>query len=206
MDMAETTKKQSKDAAKEERKRRVLDATIKCVQNNGFHSTSMSEIANEANISVGIIYRYFENKEAIIEALVEQEIEERNIKFDKLNNTPDEELLRTFLKLIPEVVDRACMCDVSNIGLEIMSEAARNSRVANIVKKAEQHSSNAAKAVLKRIVPNLNNEYIDAYSDFFQIFFDGMMVLSVIKPDFNKKLVSQIMLKIITDMTKTSNN
>lgn len=202
MDMAETTKKLNKDATKEERKRRVLDATVKCVQNNGFHSTSMSEIANEANISIGIIYRYFENKEAIIEALVEQEIEERNIKFDKLNNTPDEELIRTFLKLIPEVVERASMCDVANIGLEIMSEAARNARVANIVKKAEQHSSNAAKAVLKRIAPNLDNEHIDAYSDFFQIFFDGMMVFSVIKPNFNKKLISEIVVDMLSNITR----
>ena len=205
MEAMETTKKQSKDAAKEERKKRILDATVKCVNNSGFHSTSMSEIANEAKISVGIIYRYFENKEAIIEALVDQEIEERNIKLDILKNTPDEELLRTFAQFIPSISERASTCNIANIFLEIMSEAARNPRVANIVKKAEKQSYDGGYAVFKRIAPNLSDEYIDAYHDLFYILFNGMMSLSVIKPDFNKKLISQIMVELLLNIPKTDN-
>lgn len=190
--------KQGERPSREERKQRVLDATIRCVHKYGFHAASMSEIAAEANISVGIIYRYFENKEAIIEALIEREIEERNIRFDELNNTPNSELFNHFSSFIPEIIDQATSCGFANVGLEIMSEAARNPRVANIVKKAEKHTSDCGNAVLKRLAPNLSDEKINAYNDLFQILFDGMMVFSVVKPEFDKKFMAQIMSKILS--------
>ncbi|WP_425303991.1 helix-turn-helix domain-containing protein [Asticcacaulis benevestitus] len=47
-----------------------MEAAIACVLRHGFHGASMSETAKQAQMSVGIIYRHFENKEAIIEAIV----------------------------------------------------------------------------------------------------------------------------------------
>src|SRR3954451_14842880 len=55
-----------------DRKAQILDAAIVCFAKRGFHPTSMHDISAEAGISVGLIYRYFENKEAVIGAMADR--------------------------------------------------------------------------------------------------------------------------------------
>jgi AcrR family transcriptional regulator len=47
----------------------ILKATLKLVSEGGFHGAPMSKIAEEAGVGAGTIYRYFENKEALINEL-----------------------------------------------------------------------------------------------------------------------------------------
>ncbi|HPJ35469.1 MAG TPA: TetR/AcrR family transcriptional regulator [Spirochaetota bacterium] len=51
------------------KKERILNATLKLITEHGFHATPVSMIANEAGVGAGTIYRYFESKEAIINEL-----------------------------------------------------------------------------------------------------------------------------------------
>jgi AcrR family transcriptional regulator len=51
----------------------VLKAASKCFRKNGFHQTSMQQICTETGLGPGAVYRYFTGKEAIIEAMVEDE-------------------------------------------------------------------------------------------------------------------------------------
>ncbi|MBU2951079.1 TetR/AcrR family transcriptional regulator [Tamlana agarivorans] len=44
----------------------LIKATIKLVNNSGFHATPMSKIAKMANVSPGTIYLYFENKQDLV--------------------------------------------------------------------------------------------------------------------------------------------
>ena len=44
----------------------LIKATIELVNNNGFHATSMSKIAQMANVSPATIYLYFENKQDLV--------------------------------------------------------------------------------------------------------------------------------------------
>jgi AcrR family transcriptional regulator len=54
----------------------------------GFHGASMADIAKAAGLSVGQIYRYFENKEAIIAAIVAQDLAEMREKFAEMESQP----------------------------------------------------------------------------------------------------------------------
>ncbi len=40
-----------------------------CFARRGFHQTTMQDICEEASVSVGLIYRYFESKEAVISVI-----------------------------------------------------------------------------------------------------------------------------------------
>jgi AcrR family transcriptional regulator len=51
------------------KRKSILDAALKLISENGFHGTSMSKLAKEAGISVGIIYHYFKGKDEIIDEL-----------------------------------------------------------------------------------------------------------------------------------------
>lgn len=53
----------------EDKRTAILEATLRLISKNGFHGTSMSKIANEAGVSAGIIYHYFDGKDDLIEEL-----------------------------------------------------------------------------------------------------------------------------------------
>jgi len=52
------------------RRRQVLDAAVKVMGKTGFHQMSMQDLAAEANVSVGLIYKYFGGKEDLLLATI----------------------------------------------------------------------------------------------------------------------------------------
>ena len=52
---------------------RILDASRLCFVRSGFRGASMHDICREADMSPGALYRYFPSKEAIIEAIAEND-------------------------------------------------------------------------------------------------------------------------------------
>jgi AcrR family transcriptional regulator len=52
-----------------EKRTAILTATLNLISHNGFHGTPMSMIADEAGVGAGTIYRYFDNKESLINEL-----------------------------------------------------------------------------------------------------------------------------------------
>lgn len=52
---------------------RIMDAAKTCFVRHGFQGASMQQICVEAGMSPGALYRYFASKEAIIEAITEQD-------------------------------------------------------------------------------------------------------------------------------------
>jgi AcrR family transcriptional regulator len=57
------------EARRSAQRRRILDAAIACFERSGLDGASMHDIVDESGMSVGAIYRYFDGKEAIIEAV-----------------------------------------------------------------------------------------------------------------------------------------
>ena len=55
-----------------DRPAQILNAAILCFAKSGFHQTTMHDISAQAGISVGLIYRYFDNKEAVISAMADR--------------------------------------------------------------------------------------------------------------------------------------
>ena len=57
---------------KEEAKERIIAASIKLFSEKGFDGTRVNEIAESADVNKALIYYYFENKEAILDQLSNQ--------------------------------------------------------------------------------------------------------------------------------------
>ena len=57
----------------------ILEATLQLLSEHGFHGTPISMIAERAGVGAGTIYRYFENKEHLINQLF-TDIKKRVIK------------------------------------------------------------------------------------------------------------------------------
>ena len=52
------------------RRRQILQAATRLMQESGFHAMSMQSVADAANMSVGLIYKYFGNKEDVLRAVI----------------------------------------------------------------------------------------------------------------------------------------
>ena len=61
----------SRSESASDRPQQILQAAMVCFAKRGFHQASMHDISAEAGISVGLIYRYFENKDAVISAMAD---------------------------------------------------------------------------------------------------------------------------------------
>ena len=57
-----------------QRREEIMRSALACFKRKGFHNVSMADIAREDGMSVGNLYNFFENKDAIIEAFAEREI------------------------------------------------------------------------------------------------------------------------------------
>lgn len=68
---------------------RILCAAQKCFIEHGFHAAGMALIAETAEMSPGLIYRYFDNKNAIILAIVERQLENARTGIRALHHAPD---------------------------------------------------------------------------------------------------------------------
>ena len=60
---------------KQYQRKRILAAAMYCFVKRGFHAASMATIAKTAKMSPGLIYRYFDNKNAIIFAIIASQLE-----------------------------------------------------------------------------------------------------------------------------------
>src|ERR671921_2087458 len=56
-----------------DRQGRILDAAERCFVRSGFHRTTMQDVAAEAGMSPGNLYRYFPSKDAIVAGLSERD-------------------------------------------------------------------------------------------------------------------------------------
>jgi TetR/AcrR family transcriptional repressor of uid operon len=115
-----------------DRRAQILDAALVCFAKRGFHQTSMHDIAAEAGISVGLIYRYFENKEAVISAMADQHKKEISEVLQRARRAP------TLLESV-EILFTAHCCEneprvISAFVVDLYAEASRNPRMADLVR------------------------------------------------------------------------
>lgn len=64
-----------RDARAQAQRNRILDAAQKCFAERGFHGAGMALIADTAQMSPGLIYRYFAGKSELIHGIVSRQIE-----------------------------------------------------------------------------------------------------------------------------------
>ncbi|WP_052223700.1 TetR/AcrR family transcriptional regulator [Novosphingobium malaysiense] len=119
------------------RQEQVLDAAEHCFLAEGFHGASMSRIAAAAKMSVGHIYQYFENKEAIIIALCERRFsgfEALLAAAEQGGQTASASFVDAWISQFAWWIDP----ERAPLTLDIMSEAGRNPKVASVVKRIDQ--------------------------------------------------------------------
>lgn len=177
----------------ESRRQQILDAACERVRQSGFHGASMADIAKAAGLSVGQIYRYFENKEAIIAAIVAQDLAEMRDKFAEMEGRPGT-LLDAIDDHLPESIEKCFDLRRSSLALEVVAEAARNPKVAAIVQAADAQERELARGMMQRDrKPEWSDTEFQARCEVVGMIFDGLLMRGVNHPDLDRKALADVL-------------
>jgi AcrR family transcriptional regulator len=180
-------------AALEERRRQIVDAGACCVRRSGFHGASMAEIAQAAGLSVGQIYRYFENKEAIISAIVARDVADVREWFAEMQGH-ESEMVDTILDNCATAVDEHYSRDRAALDLEVSAEAARNPAVAAIVEAADAEKRALGQDLLRKLAPeDCDAHELSARHEVLTMLFEGMSVRGVNNPGADREAMARVL-------------
>ncbi len=70
------------EAIRKQKKELILDTALSLFAENGFHQTSMEQIAKKAGISKGLTYNYFESKNAVLDEILKKGFDAIYTHFD----------------------------------------------------------------------------------------------------------------------------
>jgi AcrR family transcriptional regulator len=119
----------------EERRVAILEAAERAFVRYGFHAATMNQVAEEAGMSAGNLYRYFPSKEAIVEGLCERDQAERSAAFAELAGASD---LQSAMRASLDEHVLSCPPEKARMILEIWAEAGRNPRVAEFSRRLDR--------------------------------------------------------------------
>jgi len=115
---------------------RILEAARVCFENSGFHCGSMATIAETAGMSPGLIYRYFENKNAIILAIIECQLDIARRRIRELRAAED---LGTALVEYFDAQDDPSRPQISTaLFLEMSAAATRDPEIARAIQAFDE--------------------------------------------------------------------
>ncbi|WP_304782137.1 TetR/AcrR family transcriptional regulator [Herminiimonas sp.] len=113
----------------------VLKAAGKCFRKTGFHQTSMQQICAETGLGPGAVYRYFTGKEAIIEAMVDDE--RRQARAMLLQMREAESIQQALTAATRLFAERYRASADASLMTEVYAEGMRSKRVGIVLRKIE---------------------------------------------------------------------
>ncbi len=172
---------------------RILCAAQCCFIRHGFHAASMASIAAAAQMSPGLIYRYFDSKNAIILAIIERQSREVRADIAALRSGSD------LIRQLRDLFTRWKSCDerVMNpaLFLEMSAESSRDPQIARALDEAECLRTEDFTAWIKQSARDSgwdpDDEDIRRRSFALRCFIEGLAVRAVREPDLDPDLLEE---------------
>src|SRR5437870_745649 len=182
-----------------DRPTQILDAAVACFAKRGFHQASMHDISAEAGISVGLIYRYFQNKEAVISAMADRHKREIQGILERARQASG--LLESLEVLFTAHCGETEPQVVSAFVVDLFAEAGRNPHVAELVRDVCETSMNGVtdliaqspEAKTTNLTPREMAELVFAVND-------GMLMRNVLKIGLNHQERREQQLKVARNL------
>ncbi len=91
----------------EDRSEQIMDAALRVFAQKGFARATIKDIGREAGVTSGLIYHYFESKEALLKAIFESRTPLQLIHSvpEQMLELPTERFLHMFLKNMLDIVE-----------------------------------------------------------------------------------------------------
>lgn len=178
---------------------RILDAAQHCFIKSGFHAAGMASIAARAEMSPGLIYRYFQNKSAIILAIIERQLVDKQASIATLKSGPDLsqricELFRAWQRGDDTEMNAALF-------LEMSAEATRDPQIAQALARADRTSARQFQNWVQQRATAPDS--VQAERDLsehlliLQCFIEGLAIRAVRGPAFDAQIVATAVQRLV---------
>ncbi|MHB0974220.1 MAG: TetR/AcrR family transcriptional regulator [Thiobacillus sp.] len=186
----------------EARRAQIRAAASDCFRQHGFHGTSIAQISKTAGMSTGHIYHYFENKEAIIADIVAQDLQRSLTLTAELRSARD--VRSAMIERAIEGIERNLDPGTAALQLEIVAEAARNPRVAEIVRAADQSCRDSLACTL-RTLRQATGHQDDAATlagmvEALYALFEGLRIRAIRNPDIDRGALVRTFRRMVSDL------
>lgn len=188
-----------------QRRREILEAAERCVLRDGLRKLRLRDLAKESGQSLGNFYNYFENKQALIEALVEKEVD----WFIRSATLPSEPLppgavFRERLRRRLETFVSAYLSpDGVKTMLSIASEALVDPKVRAILKAANKRVCTRMIANIsedRELIERLPPEVLEVRMQLTRSMLESVRVMLVFDDDLDPVLIRNTLVDRLTDM------
>lgn len=189
--MTEKQKRHTDPALAQARRNQVLTAAADCFRRKGYHGAGMAEISKTAGMSAGHIYNYFDSKEAIIEAIIQSNMEEMFSIFQQFEDDPGD-LLTIMLDGAEHGVERHTNQEKNALELEMLAEAARNQKVAFLMQQSDCYARARMRRLLtgeRSLVKAASEQELDARINVIFAMIGGLAIRRTLYPQLEKDTI-----------------
>ncbi|CAM3754199.1 MULTISPECIES: TetR/AcrR family transcriptional regulator [Pseudoalteromonas] len=182
------TKRKTDPALAHARREQVLAAAADCFKRKGYHGAGMAEISRTAGMSTGHIYNYFASKEAIIESIIERDMEEMFSIFQEFEDQPGD-LVTILLDGLDNGVERHTDINQGALDLEMLAEAARNEKVALLLRESDKLAREKMRSLLigeRSPLKLASMAEIDSRIEVMFAVMSGLLLRKTLNPSINK--------------------
>lgn len=176
--------------AKPDRRRELIEATVRTIGRRGFASTTLSHVAGEAGLSPGIVNFYFKSKEQLLQETLEHLVVEYDRISQRIIAAAGNEPAAQLMALIAADFDPAIFTrEKVAVWYAFWAEAATNDAYRAVVSRLEAKDQNSTATICARLVKEGRYAGIDpeAVASGLNALSDGFWFDSLIDPDtFNK--------------------
>ena len=170
-------------------RQRLLDAGLKLFANRGYAGTAVQDITEEARVTKPTLYYYFENKEGLFQALVDQAMDER-LRLMQQAAPPEKATVDQLTDIIATLTDFARrQPDLLRLTFAI-AFAAEGEYPSGFKKHAKMHASfqfvlGIIQTGLDRGVLNPAYNVMELTQSYFQLV-QHSIVITIIEPKFRR--------------------
>jgi TetR/AcrR family transcriptional regulator, repressor for uid operon len=164
-----------------DRREQILNAAMICFAKHGFHQATMHDISAEAGVSVGLIYRYFENKDDVISAMAARHKQEISEVFERARKAP------SLLEALEVLFTAGCCENAPQVEaafvVDIYAEGNRNPRVAELIRDVEETMTKGVTDLIARAPERKNARHGLSPRELAELIFavnDGLMMRQVL--------------------------
>ena len=189
------------DNLRAERMQLIMDAALKLFANEGYHQTTINKIAAEAGISKGLMYNYFESKEALLFELLHQSAGEYLAFFD-----PDHDGILTGDELEYYIVKSFDSITADPDFWRLLFRVMLQPRVAEILRKKSYHLSKNMIKLLKAYFERSGFENPRKEVVVFMALVQGGILQYVSNPQTPPLVIRDFLLDRYVNHIKTTDN
>ena len=159
-----------------EKQENILNAALELFAEEGYRSTSTSKVAKKAGVSEGLIFRHFENKQGLLQAIMKMGEEKAAVLFaDILMETDPQQVIRKTIDLAENINNKPDDANFWKLQYKIKWE----------LEDYGAHKMEPMQRALTQAFDQLNYEDPEGEALMLLIFMDGMATRYYLQEGFD---------------------